>query len=116
MWLIRQFNQYFKYKLSPLVLVLTMIAMATVHSEIIRATHFHPVEVTIDSKTSVEEFLNKNMGFIQAEMERLDNRRDLAEEHGRGYANGQTQRAANGPTRGSGSEHPEHPVIFIFLF
>ena len=93
-----------------------MIAMATVHSEIIRATHFHPVEVTIDSKTSVEEFLDKNMGFIQAEMERLDNRRDLAEERGRGYANGQTQRAANGPTRGSGSEHPEHPVIFIFLF
>ena len=50
-----------------------------VHSEMIRATHFHPVEVTIDSKTSVEEFLNKNMGFIQAEMERLDNRRDLVE-------------------------------------
>ena len=52
----------------------TMLAilLAGAHSQVMTSTHYHPVVVTADSETAVSSFLEKNMGFIEAEMNRLD--------------------------------------------
>ena len=58
------------------------------------STHYHPVVVTADSETAVSSFLEKNMGFIEAEMNRLDYlnednlTRELGEKEGKGGKGG----------------------------